>query len=418
MKKEYVNLYDAHGRSLGATNRWQVVPDVADYIIFKSGELIKAKSGDEGRIIYADSDFSKVMNYILSVAKQSEDDMRYANIYIKSGVYTAKNLVDIPIYSWISIIGSGISSTIIKVSRTGIDSFSEENALFRYLNTSASDIVMDSANYGGEQPIKSNAQYLRISDMTIDTTDEKYVSGIVSRYHAILQLENLKLNGYFYNSTPNTSTYVKGIYIRVDSNIQTVVNNVYLDGYYMGIYAESDHFFSHSITCSRNYIGMEVEVQIGTIIKPHFYTTQRYGMQITGKNNFSIVNPSVESVLLSYGYEYYVGDHDFDNACVINPRHVTIDRYLGGYWDRIKWIKWKEFQYSGVSTFSGDGSTTQFTIPHGLVAEPSKVQVTPMSADAAGDFYVTKDATNIYVNYKTAPASGSDNVVLSWYAEI
>ena len=60
----------------------------------------------------------------------------------------------------------------------------------------------------------------------------------------------------------------------------------------------------------------------------------------------------------------------------------------------------------------------QFAISHGLVAEPSKVQVTPMSADAAGDFYVTKDATNIYVNYKTAPASGTDNVVLSWYAEV
>jgi len=43
---------------------------------------------------------------------------------------------------------------------------------------------------------------------------------------------------------------------------------------------------------------------------------------------------------------------------------------------------------------------------------------TPMSADASGDFYVTADATNIYVNYKTAPPAGTDNVVLSWYAEV
>jgi|GEM_PF-6545003 len=73
---------------------------------------------------------------------------------------------------------------------------------------------------------------------------------------------------------------------------------------------------------------------------------------------------------------------------------------------------------SGTATFSGDGTTTQFSIAHGLVSEPSKVLVTPMTEDAAGDFYVTKDATNIYVNYLSAPPSGSNNVKLSWYAEV
>jgi len=73
---------------------------------------------------------------------------------------------------------------------------------------------------------------------------------------------------------------------------------------------------------------------------------------------------------------------------------------------------------SGTATFSGDGTTTQFTIAHGLVSTPSNVQVTPRSADAAGDFYVTVDDTNIYVNYSSAPPSGSDNVVLGWEAEV
>ncbi len=73
---------------------------------------------------------------------------------------------------------------------------------------------------------------------------------------------------------------------------------------------------------------------------------------------------------------------------------------------------------AGIATFSGDGTTTTFTIPHGLVAEPKVVQVTPLSADASGQFYVTKDATNIYVNYITAPPAGTNNIVLSWYAEV
>jgi len=72
----------------------------------------------------------------------------------------------------------------------------------------------------------------------------------------------------------------------------------------------------------------------------------------------------------------------------------------------------------GTATFSGDGSTTQFSIEHGLVSTPSKVQVTAMSEDASGDFYVTADATYIYVNYKTAPPSGTDNIKLSWSAEV
>jgi len=73
---------------------------------------------------------------------------------------------------------------------------------------------------------------------------------------------------------------------------------------------------------------------------------------------------------------------------------------------------------SGTATFSGDGTTTQFSIAHGLVSTPTKVLVTPMTADAASDFYVTTDDTNIYINYKSAPPSGTDNLKFSWYAEV
>ena len=72
----------------------------------------------------------------------------------------------------------------------------------------------------------------------------------------------------------------------------------------------------------------------------------------------------------------------------------------------------------GTVTFNGDGITTQFKIAHGLISTPSKVLVTPASSDATGSFYVTVDATYIYVNYTTAPLSGTNNVVLNWYAEV
>ena len=73
---------------------------------------------------------------------------------------------------------------------------------------------------------------------------------------------------------------------------------------------------------------------------------------------------------------------------------------------------------SGEYITSGDGTTTQFSIPHGLVSTPSRVLVTPCSLDATGTMYVTVDSTNIYVNYSTAPPTGTNNVCLYWWAEV
>ena len=73
---------------------------------------------------------------------------------------------------------------------------------------------------------------------------------------------------------------------------------------------------------------------------------------------------------------------------------------------------------SDKAVFSGDGVTTQFKIAHGLISTPNKIMVTPGSGDAKGVFYVTADSTYIYVNYSTAPPSGTNNIVLYWYAEI
>jgi len=65
--KEYINLYDAHGRSLGATNEWQRVPDVADYIIFKDGNVVKAKNGRAGKIEFKGTDATNVIQDVASV---------------------------------------------------------------------------------------------------------------------------------------------------------------------------------------------------------------------------------------------------------------------------------------------------------------------------------------------------------------
>ena len=107
---------------------------------------------------------------------------------------------------------------------------------------------------------------------------------------------------------------------------------------------------------------------------------------------------------------YAIGNYDVDSKYSQNFAGAsTLIAKLNNRWMSEK---------SGTATFSGDGTTTQFSIAHGLVSTPTKVLVTPMTADAASDFYVTADDTNIYINYKSAPPSGTDNLKFSWYAEV
>lgn len=74
---------------------------------------------------------------------------------------------------------------------------------------------------------------------------------------------------------------------------------------------------------------------------------------------------------------------------------------------------------AGTQSFSGDGSATAFSIAHGLSGTPVARAVWAESTDAAGDKYVSSvDATNITITFLTAPASGTDNVVLGFDARL
>ena len=72
----------------------------------------------------------------------------------------------------------------------------------------------------------------------------------------------------------------------------------------------------------------------------------------------------------------------------------------------------------GIATFSGDGSTTTFNIPHGLLSAPSVYNVSPLTPDADAPRTVTADASNIIITYSTAPPSGTDNLKFYWEAKV
>ena len=71
---------------------------------------------------------------------------------------------------------------------------------------------------------------------------------------------------------------------------------------------------------------------------------------------------------------------------------------------------------TGQDAFSGDGNKEQFQIAHGLGSKPNTWLISSASNDASGISHTTADDTTLYVNYDSAPPSGTGNVVINWMA--
>ena len=66
--------------------------------------------------------------------------------------------------------------------------------------------------------------------------------------------------------------------------------------------------------------------------------------------------------------------------------------------------------YGSVS-FSGDGSTTVFTVSHNLGRKPNQVIFQPTSSDSADKFFITnKTIASFDIVFKTAPPAGTNNL--------
>ena len=70
----------------------------------------------------------------------------------------------------------------------------------------------------------------------------------------------------------------------------------------------------------------------------------------------------------------------------------------------------------GKASFDGDGSTTSFKITHGLGATPTVALVGKAVSGLPDIDYWDVDTTYITVYFKSAPPSGTGNVILWWLA--
>ena len=490
MKNEYVNIYTAHGRSLGATNEWQRVPDVADYIIFKDGNVVKAKNGRTGKIEFEDTDAVNVVSNALNEGNHIviiNDLDTYKTITVPSNK-TVGLFATIRVHSdgsspWYGVRITG-ENTVVYGNGT-VDGTDTTPVTFELSDTASKSTVRGITITGGSKRSLSVAgTHCTIEDIKASgggTTGDQASIQVTGNYNKFSNMysyqanykgillagaegneftnivvdspafQGITLSSSSFNVFENitvVSSGENGIYLAGGSSYNkfknVTVRNAQGNGFELARAAAQcygnvvdgltvENAGNHGLYCSQynailKNIVVKKPAQCGIVLSgvhdsfvSHFIVEEAgdSGLQLRDNNGDPPTNMKIANF-------YITGSTSYDIESIVDCSDVLIERghvddatkvnVLSGitFRDVINYLT----KNSGTATFSGDGTTTQFSIAHGLVSTPSKVLVTPMSSDAVGDFWIDVDDTYIYVNYKTAPPSGTDNIVLGWEAEV
>jgi len=395
--------------SLGRLQDYGYTPGNCTVKIGRRGGGVYALSLEDGVLAVSDT-LDKVMAAALDYAANGK-------ICLDPGEYPVKQAIEIPAFSRVMIVGAGVHNTIIKYTGEDHSSFSTDYAVFKY---ESDKLVQDSPFNLASNYTVEYSQHLHIADLTIDTQAARFMNGLVAVNIDRLFLVNVRFKGY-YSSGGSDSNYpsslVTGfaVYIDTMANNEVHLENVKISGYYGAVRIRGDHSYLENVKVGKAYIAFTLSSGTHyTFIHPESYLVSQYHYYFNSSagRKTVIVNPSIEGSGNSVAFQV---NSWADRPVVLNP---YISGVAGITNDPGKLIlRGNGFEASGEYTASGDGSTTSFTIPHGLLVKPGSVAVTACSADAAGDYYVSWDADNIYVDYKTAPPSGTDNIKLCWRAQ-
>ncbi len=147
-----------------------------------------------------------------------------------------------------------------------------------------------------------------------------------------------------------------------------------------------------------------------------WFESSRYGIVTIPNKNTKVMNLTFRDCMLdsrwekvSMNFENAVGTITLDSCTLYgektvvgpkDPNSKLVMKNITGISGEYYYV---DDTQSGTFDGTGDGKTKTFTIPHGLTATPSQVQLTPASAAAANGWYVTADDENITVTFTSAP---------------
>jgi hypothetical protein len=437
----------------------------ASYVIFTDGTTIKARNGATGAIDYSGTNASAVIQSAINALTSG------GKIFIKAGTY----LINSTLYLGNNLVlaGEGIDATVLKLADgANVDIIQNANFGVRNnYNIVVTDLTLDGnrANnpsagngiygafarslffnlkiqncpnyairltgfatgdagrsyntYISHSVIQSNVNGVRfeIGTTGVGACDNYVHYNIFARNGnnqiEVYQVSDIEIIGNHFFSAGQGLGLALGVAVYGWSSDIRVISNTFenLDKEAI-LFDATNNYISNSLIIGNNI--WDVGKATNNTYDAIYLKDWKCRYNIVALNRIRVYQATNK-------YRYAIND---DNTGGNTAPNVIIGNYLSsGATGTLRVATLHRYikrnvgyitENGGTATFSGTGSQTQFTIAHGLAGTPKMAIVTAGSSDAKGDFYVTYDATNLTVTYATAPPSGTNNVVLNWYAEV
>jgi len=356
-------------------------PTEAAYIIFRDGELVKAKNGLTGEIDFSGTDASTVIQRAL-------DSLTPNRTWVEK----------------VAVVGSFTLSSKIRVSG------------YTFLDLSQANLTL-AANVN-DNMIEASGWYFTIVGGTLNGNGAHqtrgsaiFVKGEAQRFFIGygMRIFNAAEHGIHLEGEPDK--YV-GVGVLVDIIIEGCGGSGVLSAPW-----SADHIFSR-LNCGGNGgSGICLSSSSANLIVDSLFWNNFKGVDIYHSMQNVVTGNRIDfnkyGVCIAYGSS--------ENLVIGNELHNNTEQIRvevdAGNGNIIRENRGYVAENYGTAIFSGDGETTTFPIPHGLSGTPKSWSVEAASADAMGNRYVVANATHLIVTYAFPPPQGNDNVVLVWRAE-
>jgi len=436
---EFVRIIDPSGKTI-RNDLYNSPPDAASYIIFKDGDLIKAKNGRTGQVEFSGADAATVIQQAIDALPNGGlIFFRKSNYPITSKIEINNNHIVLAC-EYSTILRKAVNDCILKVNADYVtiqglwfdgnkESYTGNNIYItslpsywkvinvRVYNAQSSGIFVERGGYGEIRNslfIDNNAYGIRCYKLTktskVTIRDNVLLNNGVTHIH-VERFDSAEISGNF----ASTSNYA-GIYVYELNNVKVTNNWSMFNGHHgfeLTLVEHAEIIGNHAINNNQAggghagiYLGdSKYCIVIGNhAIDTQSTPTQGYGIKEDGElADYNIIRLN------------YVSGNVVQQISKVGAHTIVRDN-LGFVTEN-----------SGTATFSGDGTTDDFNIgAHGLaVTDPNRivVKVTPISSDAIAaspcvGYVDPADNTKIRVKFASPPASGTDNVKIIWEAQV
>jgi len=442
---EFVRIIDPSGKTL-RNDLYNSPPDVASYIIFKDGGLIKAKNGRTGQIEFSSSDAAAVIQYAVNKAD--------GIIFIRNGSYDIASIITLR--NDTIIVGEG-RKTILNNTSEGfmiyIDQYTSNVRISNLKITSETSV--NGIDCHGDNVIFDNlflekmayaiSMTAHVSCATVRDCLFTNGAGFSTAGSDVLISNNIfDESGIVTVSGGNNINFLSNVFInsfgRVDYqgaiHVDVVVTNIngVVIAHNLIRFTENPPHKQHGIVVSgeaRNTRSTTNVIICNNIVDGGAFANSLKGIYLHGYSAeyLNVKNVLVEGNIVKRTTTGF-GIANTDTAMFINNRLYDVTNPISMDDVSLNIVFKQNTGYitenSGTAIFSGDGTTDDFSIgAHGLaVTDPNRivVKVSPISSDAIAaspcvGYVDPADNTKIRVKFARAPASGTDNVKIIWEAQ-